>query len=64
MQRLKGKRAVITGAAQGLGQALAQRMSDEGASVVIGDMNIEGAKETGRLIGGSAFGGFVSDDSI
>ena len=46
MERLKGKRAVITGAAQGLGQALAQRLDKEGARVVVGDLNLEGAKET------------------
>lgn len=56
MLRLKGKRAVITGAAQGLGQALAQRMSAEGARVVVGDMNLEGAKETAAtLADGAAF---------
>ena len=37
--KFKDKVVVITGAAQGLGQALAQRCSDEGAKVVIGDMN-------------------------
>ena len=52
MQRLKGKRAVITGAARGLGKALAQRMSDEGAGVVIGDINISDDKETAGKIDG------------
>ncbi len=62
MQRLKGKRAVITGAAQGLGQALAQRMSDEGAQVMIGDMNLKGAKETALMLKGSgAFSLDVTD---
>lgn len=62
MQRLAGKKAVITGAAQGLGQALAQRMSDEGAQVVIGDVNLEGAKETAaKLSGGAAFQLDVTD---
>ena len=37
--KLKGKVVAITGAAQGLGQALAQRCSEEGAQVVVGDMN-------------------------
>ena len=53
MQRLKGKRAVITGAAQGLGAALAQRMTEEGATVVIGDMNIVGATKTAEALEGS-----------
>lgn len=41
--RLRGKVAVITGAAQGLGEALAQRLDREGASVLVADMNIEAA---------------------
>jgi sorbitol-6-phosphate 2-dehydrogenase len=48
--RLKGKVAVITGAAQGLGQALAIRLSEEGAKVVVGDVNLDGAKETAALL--------------
>lgn len=48
--RLKDKVAVITGAAQGLGQALAMRLSEEGAKVVVGDVNLEGAKETAAML--------------
>ena len=56
MERLKGKRAVITGAAQGLGQALAQRLDKEGARVVVGDLNLEGARETAATLkDGAAF---------
>jgi sorbitol-6-phosphate 2-dehydrogenase len=62
MQRLIGKKVVITGAAQGLGQALAKRLSEEGAQVVIGDMNLEGAKETAaELNNGAAFQLDVTD---
>jgi sorbitol-6-phosphate 2-dehydrogenase len=53
MQRLKGKRAVITGAAQGLGAALAERMTNEGATVVIGDMNLQGAAKTAEALDGA-----------
>jgi len=49
MSKMNGKTVVITGAAQGLGQALALRLSDEGANVVIGDMNVEGATKTASL---------------
>ncbi|NLT98591.1 MAG: sorbitol-6-phosphate dehydrogenase [Christensenellaceae bacterium] len=56
VERLKGKRAVITGAAQGLGQALAQRLDKEGARVVGGDLNLEGARETAATLkDGAAF---------
>jgi len=48
-KKLSGKTLVITGAAQGLGQALAVRASEEGAFVAIGDMNIEGAKKTAEM---------------
>lgn len=50
IKTLEGKNAVITGAAQGLGRALAIRLSQEGANVVIGDLNEEGAKETAGMI--------------
>lgn len=48
--KFKDKVVVITGAAQGLGQALAQRCAEEGAKVVVGDMNLEGAQETANLL--------------
>ncbi len=48
--KLKDKVVVITGAAQGLGRALAQRCSEEGAKVVVGDMNLEGAQETASML--------------
>jgi len=54
VERLKGKRAVITGAAQGLGQALAQRLDKEGARVVVGDLNLEGARETAATLNDGA----------
>ncbi len=49
-RKLVGKTVVITGAAQGLGQALAIRAAKEGANVAIGDMNYEGAIETAGQI--------------
>ena len=43
--KLDGKRAVVTGAAQGIGFAIAQAFHEAGAEVVIADMN----EELGRL---------------
>lgn len=42
--RLEGQVAIVTGGAQGLGEALAQRLDREGCKVVVADMNYEGAK--------------------
>ncbi len=41
---LKGKVAVVTGASQGLGEALAKRLDAEGCSVAVCDFNFDGAK--------------------
>ncbi|MBP9907759.1 MAG: glucose 1-dehydrogenase [Rubrivivax sp.] len=44
--RLKDKVAVVTGAGQGMGRAIAQRFAREGASVVAIDLNFEAASQT------------------
>jgi NAD(P)-dependent dehydrogenase (short-subunit alcohol dehydrogenase family) len=44
--RLEGKVAVITGAGSGIGRATALRFAAEGASVVVNDINDDGAKAT------------------
>lgn len=44
MKRFNGKVAFITGGASGLGAATAQRFADEGAKVVVADLNLAGAE--------------------
>jgi D-sorbitol dehydrogenase (acceptor) len=61
VNRLTGKTALITGAAQGIGLAFARRYVDEGAQVVIADINIEAAQQTAQSIGASAVAMDVSD---
>ena len=48
--RLAGKRAVITGAASGIGRATALRFAEEGALVTIADINADGLAETAALM--------------
>ena len=48
--RLKGKKAVITGGASGMGEATSIHLAKEGAKVSILDVNLEGAKNTVKQI--------------
>ncbi|MFC1915379.1 SDR family NAD(P)-dependent oxidoreductase [Chloroflexota bacterium] len=41
--KLTGKVAIVTGAAQGIGEAIAKKFSSEGATIVVSDINIEKA---------------------
>ena len=43
--KLKDRVAIVTGAAQGIGRAIARKLADEGAKVVIADINDEGAEK-------------------
>ena len=45
MGKLNGKVAVITGAASGMGRATALRFAQEGAAVVLTDLNSHGGEE-------------------
>lgn len=63
MALLPGKIALITGAAAGIGRATALKFAEEGARLVISDVNAEGGAETAELIvkaGGEA--SFVKAD--
>jgi NADP-dependent 3-hydroxy acid dehydrogenase YdfG len=51
---ISGRAAVITGAASGIGRALAQRLSDHGAAVAIADVDEAGLKETEATLAGPA----------
>jgi acetoin reductase-like protein len=62
MGALENKIALITGAASGMGRAMAIGFADEGAHVVIADLNVVGAQEVADEILGS--GGSASARSL
>ncbi len=63
MNRLDNKVVVVTGAAQGIGEAYAKALAAEGASVVVADLNEDGGRQVVKQIeadGGTAM--FVATD--
>lgn len=55
MKRLDGKSALITGAARGIGRGFAEAYIREGATVAIGDINVEAAEAAAAEIGDGAY---------
>ena len=53
--RLKGKSALITGSARGIGRAFAEAYVREGATVAIADINLAAAEKTASEIGAKAY---------
>lgn len=61
--RMKGKVAIVTGAASGIGLAIARAFAQEGAKVAIADLNLEGASQAASEItdaGGTALAGTMN----
>jgi 3-oxoacyl-[acyl-carrier protein] reductase len=59
MRKLEGKVALVSGAGRGIGRAIALKLAEEGARVVVNDLDTEPAQETIELIkqsGGEAVG--------
>ncbi len=54
MARLDGKVAIITGGASGFGEGMAKRFAEEGAKIVVADLNMKGAERVASEIGENA----------
>lgn len=52
MERLEGKRTIVTGAGAGIGRAIALRFAEEGARLVLADVDEEAANEVASEIDG------------
>ncbi len=50
MKRLEGKKAVVTGGAQGLGAAILEHLAEEGCDVVTWDINLDKVRETAGAV--------------
>ena len=61
--KLEGRVAIVTGAGQGIGRAIAQKLSEEGARVVVADKNAETAGKAAAEIGGLVHVTDVSDQA-
>jgi pyridoxal 4-dehydrogenase len=54
--KLKDRVAIVTGAAQGIGRAIAEKLGDEGAAVVVADLNEEGAQSVAASLPNGGLG--------
>lgn len=51
MRGLEGKRIIVAGSATGIGAATARRLAEEGARVLLGDINTDGVRAVAEEIG-------------
>jgi NAD(P)-dependent dehydrogenase (short-subunit alcohol dehydrogenase family) len=56
MNRFDGQNVVVTGAAQGMGKAIAEAFAAEGARLLVADLNEAGAQAVAKEVGGVGVG--------
>lgn len=60
LTQLSGRTAVVTGGAQGLGKAIARRLAEAGANVILGDLKVDVAESAARELNAIGPGKVVS----
>jgi NAD(P)-dependent dehydrogenase (short-subunit alcohol dehydrogenase family) len=55
MKRLENKRCLVTGAARGIGEAIAAAFIGEGASVILSDIDYAAVQDTAQRLGGTSY---------
>jgi len=55
VKRFEGRVAIVSGSAQGIGRAIAERLGSEGATLCVADINAAGAEAAAQAIGGKTF---------
>ena len=53
--QLNGHTAIVTGAATGIGEAIAQRLASDGATIAIVDLDLAGAERVAAAVGSGSF---------
>ena len=60
--KLEDRVAIVTGAAQGIGRAIAEKLHDEGATVAAVDLNGQGAADVAARLGGLGIQADISSE--
>jgi NAD(P)-dependent dehydrogenase (short-subunit alcohol dehydrogenase family) len=63
MGKMNDRVAIVTGAAQGIGRAIADKLVEEGASVVVADINGEGAERVAAELNGLGVQADISQEA-
>lgn len=61
--KLEGRVAIVTGAAQGIGRAIAEKLHEEGAEVAVADINGDGVATVAAKLGGLAIRADISSEA-